>query len=59
MHSKRFGFEQDCESNIASKHARKHEERPPRIRDEFRLDSDDFGCTFDGVITVDVYKRNG
>ena len=30
-------------SNLAPKHARKHEAHPPRVKKEFRLDSNDFG----------------
>ena len=36
----------DCRSNLAPKHARKHEAHPPLVkkeRKEFRLDSNDFG----------------
>ena len=28
--------------NLAPKHARKHEAHPPRVKKEFRLDSNDF-----------------
>ena len=39
--SERFGY---CRSNLAPKHARKHETHPPRVkRKKFRLDSNDFG----------------
>ena len=50
----------DCGSNIASKHARKHEARPHGVkkREEFRLDSDDFGFICAGVSKVDGYKNN-
>ena len=43
-------------NNTASKHARKHEARPPRIKREFRLDSNDSGFICDGVSYVDGYK---
>ena len=33
----------DCRSNLAPKHARKHETHPPRVKNEFRLDSNDCG----------------
>ena len=32
----------DCKSNLAPKHARKHEAHPPRVKKEFTLDSNDF-----------------
>ena len=30
--------------SLAPKHTRKHETHPPRVKKEFRLDSNDFGC---------------
>ena len=39
-------------SDIASKHARKHEARPDQRKREFCLDSDDFGFVCAGVSNV-------
>ena len=50
----------DCRSNLAPKHARKHETHPPRVKKkkkkkkrerkkEFRLDSNDCGFICAGV----------
>ena len=40
-------------NNMVSKHARKDGARPLRVKqNEFRLDSDDFGCTCDSVKPV-------
>ena len=49
-----------------SKHARKHEARPPSVKKEeeksedkkFRPDSNDFDFICAGVSNVDGYKRN-
>ena len=47
--SERFGYKYDCRSNLAPKHARKHEAHPPRVkkkekkREESRPDWNDFG----------------
>ena len=30
--SERFGYQYDCRSNLAPKHARKHETHPPRVK---------------------------
>ena len=51
----------DCGCNIASKHARKHETYPPRVKKEkekIRLDSNDFSFICAGVSNVVSYKRN-
>ena len=45
------------ESNIAFKHARRHEARPPRVEKEFRLDSNDFDFICTGESIVDGYKK--
>ena len=43
----------------ASKHARKHETHPLRVKKkEFRLDSNDFSFSFAGVSNMDSYKTN-
>ena len=42
---------------MASKHARKHEARPPRLGKEFRLDSNDFGFIWAGVSNVGGYIK--
>ena len=48
----------DCGSSTASKHARKHEARPPRgKKKEFRLESNDFGFKCAGVSKVAVIKE--
>ena len=47
--SERFGYWYDCGSNLAPKHARKHETHPPRVTKKFRLDSNDFGFIWAGV----------
>ena len=42
---------------MASKHARKHEARPPLVKYEFDcLDSDDFGFICAGVSNVGGYE---
>ena len=42
---------------MASKHARKHEVRPPRVeKKKFRLDSNDFGFICAGVSNVSIIK---
>ena len=51
----------DCRSNLAPKHARKHETHPPRVKkkkkkEEFRLDSNDCGFICAGVNFVGGYK---
>ena len=52
------GTEYDCRSNLAPKHARKHETHPPRVKrkkkkeEDFRLDSNDCGFICTGVIFV-------
>ena len=51
----------DCGCNIASKHARRHETYPPRVKQEkekIRLDSNDFSFICAGVSNVVSYKRN-
>ena len=54
--------EYDCRSNLAPKHARKHETHPPRKKkkkkkkEEFRLDSNDCGFICAGVNFVGGYK---
>ena len=64
--SERFGY-YDCGSNLAPKHARKHETHPPRVKKkkkkkkeeeekEFRLDSNDCGFICAGVNFVGGYK---
>ena len=47
----------DCGSNIASKHVRKHEARPSRIKTKkwFRLDSGEFGFICAGVSKAGGY----
>ena len=37
--SERFGYQYDCGSSLAPKHARKHEAHPPRVKKEFCFDS--------------------
>ena len=55
--SERFGYYYDCRSNLAPKHARKHETHPPRLKKkEFRLDSNDCGFVCAGVNFVGGYK---
>ena len=49
---------EDCGSNIASKHAHKHEARPPPVQNEFRPDSNDTDLMCVGVSNVGGYKRN-
>ena len=44
--------------NETAKHARKHEARLPRVREEFPLDSDDFDFICAGVCNVGGYNRN-
>ena len=45
--------------NLAPKHARKHEARPPRVKlKEFRLDSNDCGFIWAGVSNMVSYKTN-
>ena len=39
----RFWYYYECGSNIASKHARKHEARPPQPNNKFCLDSNNVG----------------
>ena len=52
------GINNDCISNLAPKHARKHQTNPPRVkkREEFRLDSNDCGFLCAGVNFVGGYK---
>ena len=45
----------DCRSNLAPKHARKHETHSPRVK-EFRLGSNDCGFICAGVSFVGGYK---
>ena len=45
-------------TSVTSEYARKPEARPPRIKREFRLDSNDLGFTCDGVCKVDGDTRN-
>ena len=57
--SERFGYNNyDCRSNLAPKHARKHEMHPSTAgkKKEFRLDSNDCGFIFAGVNFVGGYK---
>ena len=57
--SERFGYCYDCRSNLAPKHARKHETHPHRVEKEekeFRLDSNDCGFICAGVNFVGGYK---
>ena len=55
--SETFGYSYDCRSNLAPKHARKHETHPPRVKkDELRLDSNDCGFICAGVNFVGGYK---
>ena len=42
---------------MASKHAGKHEARPPGAKDEFCFDSNDFGFICAGVSDMGGYKR--
>ena len=63
--SERFGYWYDCGSNLAPKHARKHEAHPPMFkkkkkekREEFRLDSNDFDFIWAGVSNMVSYKTN-
>ena len=46
--------------NVAPKHARKHETHPHRVKkkEEFRLDSNDFGFIWAGVSNMVSYKTN-
>ena len=44
--------------SIASKHARQHEERPSRVENEFRLDSNDCCFVCYDVSSVVGYDRN-
>ena len=56
---KALGTNKSVEADDASsKHARKHEARPPRVKKEFRLDSNDFGFICAGVSNVGGYERN-
>ena len=55
---KGLGTAEDCGSNIASKHAHKHEARPPQVQNEFRPDSNDFDFICAGVSNVGGYQRN-
>ena len=56
-----FGY-QDCGSNIASKHTRKHGARLPRVKKrkkkKFHLCSNDLGFICTGAINMGGYKRN-
>ena len=56
--SKRFGYWQDCENNMVSKHTCKHEARLPWVKNEFHLDSNGFCFICNGVSNVDGNKRN-
>ena len=56
--SERFGYWYDCRSNLVPKHARKHEAHPPRVKKEFRLDSNDFRLIWAGVSNMVSYKTN-
>ena len=53
--SERFGYWEDCGSNTAHKHARKHDTHPPRVKEKktmFRLDSNDLGFICAGELSV-------
>ena len=56
--SKGVDFKGDHGSSIASKHARKQEARPPKVNEEFGLDSDDFCFICAGVRNAGGYNRN-
>ena len=57
--SERFGYWYDCGSNLAPKHARKHETHPPRVKREFRLSLNNFGFIWAGVRSnMFSYKTN-
>ena len=52
---KALGTNKSAEADDASsKHSRKHEARPPRVKKEFRLDSNDFGFICAGLTNVGV-----
>ena len=51
------GLGVDCRSNLAPKHARKHEAHPSRVKKkEFLLDSNDCGFICAGVNFVGDHK---
>ena len=43
---------------LAPKHARKHEAHPSPVKNEFRLDLNDFGFIWAGVSNMVSYKTN-
>ena len=45
-------------SNIALKHACKHAVRPPQVKNELHLNSNDLGLICGGVSNLGGYKRN-
>ena len=49
----------DCGSNIASNHPRKHRHIRPELKNEFCLDSNDFGFICAGVSNVGGYIKKG
>ena len=55
---KENGYWYDCGSNPVPKHARKHQAHPPRVKKEFRLDSNNSGFILPGVSNMVRYKTN-
>ena len=57
-----IGLGTDCGSNLAPKHARKHEAHPSRVKKkekkEFHLESNDFGFIWASVSNMVSYKTN-
>ena len=55
---KDLGTNKAVEANTAAKHAHKHEARPPLVKNEFRLDSNDSGFNSDHVSKMGGYKQS-